>query len=175
MSAEAAGRRADDQLRELRTALARMETSLQDLDHFPEADADFHVLVMALSGNQLASSVTRMLFQRAWQMAKFSANQSSEAHELTPSEHRRVYEAIAAGDAGAAEAAMKAHHRLLAPSPTGDPARQVTPASVRWGLRDPPSEECRVSVNVEPPTRLRWRSHAGCRGGGRRGIPGRRG
>lgn len=109
MSAEAAGRRADDQLRELRTALARMETSLQDLAHFPDADADFHFLVMALSGNQLASSVTRMLFQRAWQMAKFSANQSSEAHELTPSEHRRVYEAIAAGDAEAAEAAMKAH------------------------------------------------------------------
>ena len=76
---------------------------------FPDAEAEFHFLVMALSGNQLASSVTRMLFQRAWQTARFSANQSSEAHELTPSEHRRVYEAIAAGDAEAAEAAMKAH------------------------------------------------------------------
>jgi len=109
MSGETAGRRTEDQLEELRTALQRMETSVHDLDHFPDADADFHFLVMTLSGNQLASSITRILFQRARQTARFSANQTPEAHELTFSEHRRVYEAIAAGDAAAAEAAMKAH------------------------------------------------------------------
>lgn len=109
MSAETARRRTEDQLHDVRAALERMENTVHDLEYFPEADVDFHFLVMTLSGNQLASNITKILFQRARQTARFSANQTPEAHELTVSEHRRVYDAIAAGDAAAAESAMKAH------------------------------------------------------------------
>ncbi|MDR6972841.1 FCD domain-containing protein [Leifsonia shinshuensis] len=64
---------------------------------------------MTLSGNHLATNITRILFEHARQTVRFSANQAAEAHELTLSEHRRVYDAIEAGDAAAAQSAMKAH------------------------------------------------------------------
>lgn len=56
MSAEAALRRTEDQLHDVRAALERMASSVRDREHFPEADVDFHFLVMTLSGNQLAAT-----------------------------------------------------------------------------------------------------------------------
>ena len=82
---------------------------VNDPDVFPQADVDFHFVVMTLSGNQLASNITKILFQRARSSSRFIGHQSVDAHALTLEEHRRVYEAIAAGDAEAAQAAMRAH------------------------------------------------------------------
>ena len=109
MSAQTAVARSEDELEQLRHAFAHMRETITDGEAFSQADVDFHFLVMTLSGNQLASNITKILFQRARQTARFSANQTPEAHEPTVSEHRRVYDAIAAGDAAAAESAMKAH------------------------------------------------------------------
>ena len=64
---------------------------------------------MTLSGNRLAENITKILFQRARQRQRFIRQPNGDAHELTLSEHRRVFDAIEAGDAAAAEAAMQAH------------------------------------------------------------------
>ena len=109
MSAETARRRTDEELALVHEALVAMENTVQDTEVFPQADVDFHFLVMTLSGNQLASNITKILFQRARGSSRFTGNQSTDAHALTLEEHRRVYEAIAAGDAEAAQAAMRAH------------------------------------------------------------------
>lgn len=109
MSAETARRRSEEELNLVLDALTAMEESLDDGEAFPQADVDFHFLVMTLSGNQLASNITKILFQRARGSSRFTGIQSEDAHALTLEEHRRVYEAIAAGDAEAAQDAMRAH------------------------------------------------------------------
>jgi DNA-binding FadR family transcriptional regulator len=109
MSAAMAGARTEDQLAQVTEALQRMEDSVEDPEIFPEADLDFHFLVMTLSGNELASSITKILFSRARQSARFVGNQSTDAFHQTLEEHRRVHDAIAAGDPAEAEAAMRAH------------------------------------------------------------------
>jgi DNA-binding FadR family transcriptional regulator len=109
MSAETAKRRSEEELALVHDALAAMEQSLDDPEAFPQADVDFHFLVMTLSGNQLASNITKILFQRARSSTRFTGHQSADAHAITLEEHRQVYEAIAAGDAEAAQAAMRAH------------------------------------------------------------------
>jgi DNA-binding FadR family transcriptional regulator len=109
MSAATAGHRSADELADITASLRRMEESVEDPEVFPEADLDFHFLVMTLSGNELASNITKILFSRARQSARFVGNQSTDAFHQTLEEHRRVHDAIAAGDPAQAEAAMRAH------------------------------------------------------------------
>jgi DNA-binding GntR family transcriptional regulator len=66
-------------------------------------------MVMTLSGNRLAENITNILFQRARASQRFTGAPTREAFEKTLTEHGRVLSAIEAGDAGAAEAAMRAH------------------------------------------------------------------
>ncbi|KQR94062.1 MAG: FadR family transcriptional regulator [Microbacterium ginsengisoli] len=109
MSAATAERRTDDELARVEAALAHMEESIHDVDAYAQADADFHFLLMELSGNQLASNITQILFQRARSSSRFVQNQTDEAFRLTLDEHRRIYDAIVAGDADAAASAMRSH------------------------------------------------------------------
>ncbi|HEU0206514.1 MAG TPA: FadR/GntR family transcriptional regulator [Pseudolysinimonas sp.] len=109
MSAQAATLRTDAQLAELTTALERMRTSLHDRDAFQQADADFHGLVMTMSGNLLAASMTKILFDRARESARFTGNATEAAFALSLSEHQGVLEAIAAGHPADAEARMRSH------------------------------------------------------------------
>ncbi|WP_349425951.1 FadR/GntR family transcriptional regulator [Microbacterium sp. LWS13-1.2] len=109
MSAQTARRRSEEELALIHEALATMVQNVSDPDVFPQADVDFHFLVMTLSGNRLASNITKILFQRARSSSRFIGHQSDDAYALTIEEHRRVYEAIAAGDPEAAQAAMRAH------------------------------------------------------------------
>ncbi len=109
MSAETARRRTEDELETVRAAMEAMEESVADDDVFRQADVDFHFLVMTLSGNELASNITKILFARARSSSRFTGNQAADAHERTLHEHRKVYDAIAAGDSAAAEAAMRDH------------------------------------------------------------------
>lgn len=109
MSAATAQHGTPEQIAQITASLARMEESVEDPEVFPDADLDFHFLVMTLSGNELASSITKILFSRARQSARFVGNQSTDAFHITLEEHRRVHDAIAAGDPAEAEAAMRAH------------------------------------------------------------------
>ena len=109
MSAEVAGRRNDEELAQLRAAFAHMTESIDDEAAYNQADADFHLLVMTLSGNRLAENITNILFQRARASQRFIGAPTREAFEQTLTEHGRVLGAIEAGDPAAAEAAMRAH------------------------------------------------------------------
>jgi DNA-binding FadR family transcriptional regulator len=109
MSAGAAERRSDEDVTSLRSALANMEETISDEEAYSQADIDFHFLVMGLSGNRLAENITRILFQRARVSTRFQGAPTEDAFRLTLDEHRRVLEAIEAGDPAAAEAAMREH------------------------------------------------------------------
>ena len=109
MSAETARTRSDEELQQLRLALEHMHETVSDGDAFSQADVDFHFLVMTFSGNRLAENITRILFQRALESARFSGIPTEAAFQLTLQEHTRVLEAIEQGDAAGAEEAMRRH------------------------------------------------------------------
>jgi DNA-binding FadR family transcriptional regulator len=109
MSAEVATRRSDDELAQLRAAFARMAETIDDDLAYQQADADFHTLVMTLSGNRLAENITNILFQRARASNRFVGDPDRAAYEQTLTEHGRVLDAIENGDAAAAESAMRTH------------------------------------------------------------------
>ena len=109
MSADAARRRSDADVAALRHALDHMAETIADGEAYSQADVDFHFLVMAFSGNRLAENITRVLFQRARESIRFTGAPTDEAFRATLDEHRRILDAIEAGDAAEAEAAMRAH------------------------------------------------------------------
>jgi DNA-binding FadR family transcriptional regulator len=109
MSATVASRHTDDDLERLRAAFAHMAETIDDGDAYNQADFDFHSLVMTLSGNSLAENITKILFQRARASQRFTGSPTDEMYRQTLIEHRRVLEAIEAGDPAAAEAAMRDH------------------------------------------------------------------
>jgi len=80
-----------------------------DADSYNEADADFHYVVMEQSGNRLAANITRILFARARESHRFTGVTASDSREVTLDEHRAIRDAIVAGDADAAAAAMRDH------------------------------------------------------------------
>ncbi|AXA96789.1 FCD domain-containing protein [Microbacterium sp. PM5] len=109
MAAATAGRRSDAELDALRAAYERMEHTIDHEDEYNDADMLFHLEVMRQSQIPLAESITRTLYSRARESARFTTNPSKDVFHLTLEEHRRVLEAIEAGDAAAAERAMRAH------------------------------------------------------------------
>ena len=86
-----------------------MTDTIDDEAAYNQADADFHFLVMTLSGNRLAENITNILFQRARASQRFIGAPDRRSVRADPRRARRVLEAIEAGDAAAAEAAMRAH------------------------------------------------------------------
>lgn len=111
MAALTASGRDDGQLGELADALGRMRDSLADEVAFNQADADFHLAVMAASRNTLADSITRILFQRARDNHRFQGASSLEDLRTTLDEHQQVFEAIVRKDPERAESVMKSHIR----------------------------------------------------------------
>ncbi|GAA1857738.1 FadR/GntR family transcriptional regulator [Microbacterium koreense] len=111
MAAATAARRDDDGLSRLRESLQLMRDSMDDSAAFREADVQFHVAVMELSGNTLAESLARVLFERALESNRYHGIDPERAFELTMREHELVLAAIEAGDTEAARAAMD-HHIL---------------------------------------------------------------
>ena len=64
---------------------------------------------MELSGNLLAENIAQILFERALESTRYHGVDPERAFEMTMAEHEQIVEAIAAGDATAARAAMDAH------------------------------------------------------------------
>lgn len=109
MARAAASRRTDSRAAELRSAFALAEASVDDLDAYNEADAAFHDLVMEQSGNRLAANITRILFARARESTRFVGVTHRDALRMTLEEHRRILEAIGAGDPELAANEMRKH------------------------------------------------------------------
>jgi len=100
----------DDEVRDrLARSLAAMAESIDDAPAFNEADVQFHLAVMSISGNRLAENIGRALFVHATRSDRFVGITREHAFEMTLAEHTRILEAISAGDPEAARVAMGEH------------------------------------------------------------------
>jgi DNA-binding FadR family transcriptional regulator len=110
MARDAAGKRTEEELEQLRAALERMYDTMEDATRFGDEDIAFHGVIMKASGHIIARGIARRLVDEARDnSARFRNAPDPDAHRLTLEEHRRILEAIGAGDAAAAAAAMREH------------------------------------------------------------------
>ncbi|PPF89562.1 FadR family transcriptional regulator [Subtercola sp. Z020] len=109
MAEDAAALATAGQLAELRGVLDEMQDALDDHERFDAADQRFHAAVMAMSGDRLAPSIARTLFNRASESARFHGVGPDDARQVTLSAHQRIFDAIGQGDAPAARREMFAH------------------------------------------------------------------
>ena len=109
MASQAAERSTPEGVRDLAAALQQMVDLTDDYARFRDADAVFHRTVMGLSQNFLAGNIADTLYSRARSFARFEGSPPADAIERTVEQHRAIYEAIAAGDARAAQEAMNEH------------------------------------------------------------------
>jgi DNA-binding FadR family transcriptional regulator len=103
----AAGRSTRAQVTQLRECVRRMADSLGDRDEFAEADLEFHQLIGVASGNPLMRSLAAVIETALF--ASFSQNTPVEdVDDLkdTAESHGAVVDAIDAGNAARARAAM---------------------------------------------------------------------
>jgi len=108
-AALAAVRRSPAELKSMRDALAAMTRHTLMTEAGRAADRDFHDIILRATRNDaLAVLSTSIMAVVSW-TTLFKQRQGSLPRNPVP-DHRRVFDAIAAGDAGAASAAM---HRLI--------------------------------------------------------------
>jgi DNA-binding FadR family transcriptional regulator len=109
MAGDTAQHRTVDQLNDLRRTTEIMRISLGEPESFDGADHAFHEMVMAFSGNRLAESIARILFERARESIRYRGIASDVHVQLTLDEHEKVFAAIDEGDVEGAERAMNEH------------------------------------------------------------------
>lgn len=104
----AASRIDDSGLAALHSHVESMRTHLDDLPRFIDADARFHLQLATSADNDVLVDLLRSIrsLLRLWTERGL---RTREQAQLACSEHLAVLEAIAARDAPAAEAAMRAH------------------------------------------------------------------
>lgn len=104
-AALAAARRTAGQLRSMRESLDRMALSSLALDEGRQADRDFHAALLEASGNPFLASLTSGVAAAVTWTTIFKQRKRPLPRDPLP-DHERVYQAVAAGDAAAARAAM---------------------------------------------------------------------
>lgn len=109
MAGTTAVARSQSQLEALREHLETMRASLDDSQAYRTADVFFHEAVMEFSGNRLAESIARILFERALESTRYHGVDPVRNFEMTLEEHQAVFDAIAGQQADAAERLMNAH------------------------------------------------------------------
>ena len=110
MAGETARVRAATELELLRGILETMQTSIEVPAAFHAADVMFHETVMSISGNRLAESIARVLFERARDSARYHGSPPSQKQQRqTLREHQAIFAAIEARNGDLAEQAMDAH------------------------------------------------------------------
>lgn len=104
----AAVRRKDDHLAAMQKAVALMDDSLDDVDTFIEADLDFHLSLAEATQNplilMLIDTMVDLLRELRARIAQVPGGMPrAQLH------HKRILDAVAAGDGRAARKAMQAH------------------------------------------------------------------
>lgn len=104
----AAGRRTDEDVAALEEDLARMGAAFDDVEAFVDADVDFHLTLARVTDNSVLADILASIqsLLRVWVGRVIGAG---SAYQVSYDEHRRVLEAVRAGDPEAATAAMAAH------------------------------------------------------------------
>jgi DNA-binding FadR family transcriptional regulator len=120
-AALAAEKRSPEQLQALRRALDDMATSTLAAEEGRQADRNFHSILLEASGNPfLASLESGVAAAVSWTTVFKQRNRPLPRDPLP--DHERVYEAVAAGDAAAARAAMAELVHLALLDTTGESA-----------------------------------------------------
>lgn len=108
-AAALAASRADEREKsELAQILERMRAA-HSVEELVEADVAFHAVIARAAGNGVLASLLASLSTRTMRIRLWHGRAASGALDETREEHRRIYEAIAAGDPELARAAATAH------------------------------------------------------------------
>lgn len=105
----AAAKRLDEELEELELLTRRLEEAVDDIDRYLELNLGWHLLVARLSHNTLIHAFMSALSNVIEQGTDFPEINADETRALALAAHRRVVEAIRAGDEERAERAMRRH------------------------------------------------------------------
>jgi DNA-binding FadR family transcriptional regulator len=109
MAHAAAERLTEEDLAALEATIDTMETLYDDYDRFRDADQAFHAIVMRASGNEVGLTIVRTIHRHGGVMPTLASASSRKALERTTKEHRRIYDALAAGDGDRAAELIAAH------------------------------------------------------------------
>src|SRR3989454_12180246 len=113
---DAAGKKA------LGSKLERM-VEAETVEELVEADVDFHAVIARATGNTFLTSLLASLSSRTMRARLWRGREVDNVLDVTRDEHRRIYEAIVAGDPELARAAAVAHIA------SGEPGLPRTPGS----------------------------------------------
>ena len=114
MAGQAASRATEDEVAELGRVWKALEANLSQVDAYVELDTLFHLSIMRASRNQFAMTVVNAIHSHARVRERFSelpADLLEQLLDLSQEGHTAIFERLAERDAGAAEAAMRAHIR----------------------------------------------------------------
>ena len=104
----AAGRIDAAERSELTASLDRMRDA-RNVEELVEADVAFHAVIARAAGNAVLTSLLASLATRTMRARLWHGRQAAGALDETRDEHRRIFEAIMAGDPELARAAATAH------------------------------------------------------------------
>jgi len=104
----AAGRIDSAERSELTASLDRMRDA-RNVEELVEADVAFHAVIARAAGNAVLTSLLASLATRTMRARLWHGRQAAGALDETRDEHRRIFEAIMAGDPELARAAATAH------------------------------------------------------------------
>src|SRR5256886_1192645 len=107
-AALAAGRIDVQEKAELAQILDRMREAT-NVEELVEADVAFHAVIAGAAGNTVLTSLLASLATRTMRARLWHGREADGALDETRDEHRRIYEAIMAGDPDLARAAAAAH------------------------------------------------------------------
>jgi DNA-binding FadR family transcriptional regulator len=95
-------------LRPMADALARMEEPGLPAEEFVGHDTAFHAALAAASGNRLVAAIMQALRDAVRRYGIDAVERLGDTAVLR-ADHRRIYEAVEAGDAGTATVAVAEH------------------------------------------------------------------
>lgn len=108
MAALAAERRTEEDLARMRSVLGEMDAGLDSADRYIDADLEFHLAMVLAARNRVAAhmmqairEVTRRVFSSVYHIPG--------SPQRSMRQHRRIFDAVQAGNAGRARNAMRQH------------------------------------------------------------------
>jgi DNA-binding FadR family transcriptional regulator len=108
LARRAAAKATPEAVERLRRRFEAHERARAQLDEFLPRDMEFHREIASMTGNPIFPALIEAMF--GWLSAYYvQLVRVPGAEDLTIAEHRRILEAIAAGDPDAAAAAMHTH------------------------------------------------------------------
>lgn len=109
MAAKAAANATPETIAELSAQVEKLEGLVPTPSAYVHEDLKFHDIIMRMSGDRLSKAIIDGIQSEALRTHGYSGKLSVEHVRATQDAHRKVYDAIAAGDPPAAEAAMREH------------------------------------------------------------------